>query len=48
MKLERLQEEEVLEIVQKEPLDNCGIAIFESDPKQRGRLILKAWNKIAY
>jgi len=48
MKLERLQEEEVLEIVQKEPLDNCGIAIFESDPKQGGRLILRAWNKIAY
>lgn len=48
MKLERLQEEEVLKVVEREPLDNCGIAVFESDLKQNGRLILKAWNKIAY
>lgn len=48
MKLERLQEEDVLKIIEKEPLDNCGIAVFESDSMHGGRLILKEWNTKAY
>lgn len=48
MKLERLGEEGILKVIEDEPLDNCGIVIFESDKKADNRLILKEWNAIAY
>jgi len=45
MKLEKLDESNMLQIIQKEPLDNCGIVVFESE---KNKLSLKEWNKIAY
>ncbi|MBI1975327.1 MAG: histidine phosphatase family protein [Parcubacteria group bacterium] len=48
MKLEHLEENAVLEMVEKEPVENCGIAVFESDIGAGGRLLLREWNTIAY
>lgn len=47
MKFEKLGEDEVLELVKNDPIDNCGIAVFEPD-KIFGRLVLKEWNTLAY
>lgn len=47
MKLERLDEPEMLKIVENEPLDNCGIVVFE--PEKSGvKFMLKEWNMLAY
>lgn len=49
MKLERLDEAEILDLTKKEPIDNCGIAIFEPDEADgKRRLALKEWNTVAY
>lgn len=48
MKLQRLEEQETLAIIEKDPLDNCGIAVFESNKATNGRLRLKEWNTLAY
>lgn len=49
MKLERLGESEILELIKKEPIDNCGIVVFEPDDEDSNRhLALKEWNTIAY
>jgi broad specificity phosphatase PhoE len=47
MKLERLDEKEMLDIIEKEPLDNCGVCVFESE-EAGARLTLKEWNTLVY
>ena len=48
MKLQRLEEAEMFVTLEKEPIDNCGIVVFESDLTQGGKLVLKEWNTLAY
>jgi len=48
MRVERLEEHEMLRVMEQEPLENCGIAIFESQPAAGGRLALIEWNTLAY
>jgi len=49
MKLERLGEPEILELIKNKPIENCGIVVFEADDGgENDRLALKEWNTIAY
>lgn len=47
MKLERLDEEAMLNTVEQESLDNCGICVFTKNENGRG-LLLKEWNTLTY
>ncbi len=49
MKLARLGEPEILELIKKEPIDNCGIVVFEADDGGKNdHLTLKEWSKVVY
>jgi broad specificity phosphatase PhoE len=48
MKLGHLDEASMIELVDKSPVGNCGLVVFEADPAQGGFLTLKEWNKKAY